>query len=88
MLTLEDCVALSDLTKAEIAAIAIHDHVSDIVASALGNYMLHLPGGVKAIKAIIRDDIAAAQARGDDFECAKLKLVLQKFIEHHSAATC
>ena len=82
MLTLDDCIALSDLTKAEVAAIAEHEHLPAIIAVELGNYLVHLPAGRRAIKAIIRDDIVAAQVRGDYLHSAKLKLVLRHFIEH------
>jgi hypothetical protein len=83
MLTLEDCIALSELTKEEIDAIAEHEHLPEIVATELGAYLIHLPGGEQAIKAMIRDDIAAAQARGDHLHSAKLKLVLRHFNEQY-----
>jgi hypothetical protein len=82
VLTLNDCIALSGLTKEEVDAIAEHEHLPEIIALALGNYLVQLPAGRRAIKAIIRDDIAAAQARGDHFNSAKLKLILRKFVEH------
>ena len=82
MLTLEDCIALSDLTQEEIDAIAEHEHLPEIVAAELGNYLVHHASGRKEIKAIIRDDIAMARERGDPLHSAKLKLVLRHFIEH------
>ncbi len=36
MLTLEDCIALSDLTREEIDAIAVHEHLAEIIAAELG----------------------------------------------------
>jgi hypothetical protein len=87
VLTLEDCIALSDLTEEEIDAIAEHEHVPEIIATELGCYLVHLPWGRQAIKAIIRDDIAAARARGDYLHSAKLKLVLRHFIEHCRQST-
>ena len=86
MLTLEDCIALSDLTEEEIEAIAEHEHIPEILAAEYGSYLVHLPGGRKAIKAIIRDDIANAQARGDYEHSGKLKLVLRHFIKHSRAS--
>lgn len=82
MLTLEDCIALSDLTEEEIDAIAEHERLPEIVATELGSYLVHLAGGRQAIAAIIRDDIASARARRDYLHSAKLKLVLRHFIEH------
>ena len=67
MLTLEDCVALSDLTEDEILAIAEHEHIPEMAAAELGNYLVHAADGERYIKAMIRDDIAAAAgARGRD----------------------
>lgn len=83
MLTIDDCIALSELTQEEIDAIAVHEHIPEIVAAELGNYLVHTPEGVPRIKAIIRDDIEAAQRRGDRARVVRLKLVLRHFVESH-----
>ena len=85
MLTIEDCIALSELTEEEIDAIAEHEHVPEMVAVEMGNYLIHSPGGEKRIKRIIVEDIAAARRRGDLVHAAKLKLVLKHFVEHHAS---
>ena len=84
MLTLEDCIALSDLTPEEIAAIAEHEHIPRILAAELGHYLVETPDGCKRIRAIIRDDIAAAEKRRDREKVLRLKLCLRHFIEHHA----
>jgi hypothetical protein len=86
MLTLNDCIALSDLTAEEVAAIAEHEHLPEVVAAEFGCYLIHCPDGERAIKAIIRNHIAAAQARRDFRRAGELKLVLQHFVEHCGAA--
>ena len=63
MLTLQDCIASCGLTEEEVDAIAEHEHLPEIVAAELGNYLLQGPDGVPRIKRIILDDIAAARAR-------------------------
>lgn len=82
MLTLEDCIALSDLTLEEIAAIAEHEHLPETIAAGLGCHLVHCPEGRQAISAMISDDIAAARSRGDFCHAAELKIVLQHFLEH------
>ena len=62
MLTLQDCIALSELTDEEIDAIAEDKHLPTIIAAELGSYLIHTASGERRIKAIIRDDIAHAQA--------------------------
>ena len=83
MLTYEDCVDLSGLTDEEINAIAEHEHVPRIVALELGHYLLETEAGVPAIKKIILDDISDAEACGNLVQTAKLKLVLQHFVNTH-----
>jgi hypothetical protein len=86
MLSVEDCIALSELSEEEVAAIAEHEHLPDIVAAELGNYLVHTPGGVACIRRYILDDIDAARTRGDFRHAAALKLVLRHFIEEHAEA--
>lgn len=83
VLTLEDCIALCELSEEEVLAIAEHEHIPELAAVQLGNYLAHTGDGEKAIKAMIRDDIAAAAARGDPVHAATLKLVLRNFVLQH-----
>jgi hypothetical protein len=84
MLTIEDCIALSDLTQEEIDAIAEHEHIPEIVALELGEYLVHARDGIPRIRTIIRDDIQAAEARGDRAHALKLKLALHHFLHEHA----
>jgi hypothetical protein len=83
MLTRQDCIGLSELTEEEIAAIAEHEHVPEMVALEIGNYLVHSPEGEFRIRRIILDDIDAARSRGDHQHAARLKLVLKHFCECH-----
>jgi hypothetical protein len=83
MLTWEDCLALCELTEDEIAAIAEHEHLTQMAAAEFGNYVVHSPKGVPMIRRIILEDIAAARRRSDIAHAAKLKLVLRHFIHGH-----
>jgi hypothetical protein len=83
MLSLEDCLALCELSEEEVLAIAHHERIPEIAATELGNYLVHSPGGEACIKSIIRDDIAEATARGDRARELALKLVLRNFILRH-----
>ncbi|MDH3286327.1 MAG: hypothetical protein OEP48_01170 [Betaproteobacteria bacterium] len=83
MLTFEDCVALSGLTAEEIAAIAEHEHIPELAAAEMGNYLCRSPSGELHIKRMIIDDIEAARAAGKLDRAAALKLVLRHFVECH-----
>jgi len=82
-LTFEDCVGLCDLTEAEIQAIAQHEHLPALAALALGNYLVRSADGEQRVKAIIRDDIAAAASSADRARVLALKSLLRDYILKH-----
>jgi len=86
MLSLKDCIDLCDLTDEEVAAIAEHEHIPEICAAEMGKYLVEQPDGTKAIRSIIIDDIAHAEAHGNRTHAIALKLVLKRFIEAHPEA--
>jgi hypothetical protein len=83
MLTLADCIALSELTDEEVEAIAQHEHIPQLAAAELGNYLVRTPSGEICVKDMMRDDIAAATQRGDRGRVLALKLVIRDFIARH-----
>lgn len=87
MLTIEDCIGLSELTEEEVDAIAEHEHLPEIVAAELGSYLVHSDDGQQRICNMIHEDIVVARKRGDLVHVAKLKLVLRHFLEHHPGTT-
>ena len=86
MLTLEDCVALCQLTKEEVDAISEHEHLPDIIAAELGNYLVHSADGQVLIRRMIVDDIGHARARGDFNRMSLLIGILRHYIETHPQA--
>jgi hypothetical protein len=83
MLTLQDCIGLCELTEQEINAIAQHEHIPEIIAAELGQYIIHSKDGVPHLRRIILDDIEEARSRGLDSEVEQLELVLKHFIVTH-----
>jgi hypothetical protein len=83
MITFEDCLALCELSEAEIDAIAEHEHLPGTVALEFGACLVRGPDGALRIQQIIIDDIGAAQQRGDLAHAARLKQTLRRFIEQH-----
>jgi hypothetical protein len=78
---------MSELTEDEILAIAEHEHLPELLALELGNYLVHSPGGEKKIKRMIQDDIRSAAERGDLKRSAFLKCVLKQYRENHATAS-
>jgi hypothetical protein len=83
MISLEDCIALCGLTEAEVLAIAEHEHIPEIAATALASYLLHQDHGCEVIRDMIRDDIRAAVDRGDPMHAKELMMALRHFIGEH-----
>lgn len=83
MLSYEDVIGMCGLTDEEVRAIADHEHIPDIVAAEMSNYLLHTPGGVAKLKQMIVDDIRHAQETGNSDAMAKYMAVLKHFVEHH-----
>jgi hypothetical protein len=85
MITFEDCKGLCGLTEEEIRAIAEHEHLPEMVAVEMGSYLSQSDAGQAEIRAMIEDDIRAAQAAADPSRALALKVVLHNFICAHPA---
>ena len=83
MLTREGCLALCELTEGEVAAIAEHEHVPEMIAMEMGQYLCHTTDGEARIKRMIVDDIQTSRSSGNIAHTAKLVSVLRHFVEHH-----
>jgi hypothetical protein len=86
MISFEDCLALCGLTKDEVLALAEHEHIPDIAASAFGQYLLNQPAGCRTIRDMIAEDIRRARERGDVRHAEELAVTLQHFVGSHPEA--
>jgi hypothetical protein len=86
MICLEDCIALCDLSEEEILAIAEHEHIPEIAAVALADYLLHQEHGAETIRDMLRGDIRAALARHDRRHARELFMALRHFLSSHPEA--
>ena len=85
MLTFDDCLALCELDEDEILALREHEHLPEIVALEMADYLMRAPDGTVRISRMIEDDIRDAAERGDVARAARLKVTLKHFIETRSA---
>jgi hypothetical protein len=83
MLSLEDCIGMCGLTEEEVRALAQHEHIPEIAAAELGNYLVSSRDGELYLKVMIRDDVAHAMACGDRERELVLKLLLRNFVLQH-----
>ena len=88
MISYEDCAAMCGLDRDEIAAIAEHEHVPELAAAALGNYLLHKAGGEAEIRRMLVDDIRASLIDNRLEHATELLMALRHFLcDHPNAAT-
>jgi hypothetical protein len=86
MITLQDCIGLCGLTEEEVLAIAEHEHLPEIVATALAQYLLSQDHGSDKVRDMIVDDIRQAQQSGDKQHVLNLLHVLHHFLKTHPEA--
>jgi hypothetical protein len=86
MISLEDCIGMCGLTEEEVLAIAEHENVPEIIATAYANYLLNQEHGLETVCQMIIDDIRSAQADEDGNHVRLLLHVLHHFIRSHPEA--
>lgn len=83
MISIEDCIGLTGLTREEIDAIAEHEHIPEAAATALAGYLMTTTEGPTAVRDMIRDDIREALAHGNRQHAAELLAALRHFLAEH-----
>ena len=67
----------------EVAAISEHEHMPEMAAAALANYLLTQPHGGETIRTMIIDDIHKALDEGRVGHAVELFMALRHFLEQH-----
>jgi len=86
MISKEDCIAMCGLSEDEVEALSEHEHIPDIAAAALANYLLHQPHGSEAIRGMIVDDIHKALDAGRVKHASELLMALRHFLGEYPEA--
>jgi hypothetical protein len=86
MISLEDCIAFSGLSEEEVAAIGEHEHIPQVAACALVDYLLKQSDGGRKIRTMIIDDIQQALCEGRIRHAQELFMALRHFLEGHPEA--
>ena len=85
MLSLTDCIDMSELSAKEIAVIAEHERVPEIIAAELGCKLIQTPAGRMLLKNYIHDNLVRARARHLDEKAKELRVLLRRFERAHPA---
>ncbi len=86
MITLDDIEDMSALTRAEIEALAVHEHTSVFDAALMGEYLMHVHHGPQKVHEMICDDIRSALHADDVAKARELFAVLRGFLHEHPEA--
>ena len=86
MISLDDIEDMTDLTRAEIAAIAEHEHLGDFDATLVGEYLMHIHHGPAQVQKMICEDIRAALHADDLGHARTLFATLRHFMADHPDA--
>ena len=79
MLSLQECMDLSDLTEDEIQVICEHENVPQIVAAGIGHDLLQSSRGTHRVRQFILEALEQAAASGNLDREKRLRLVLARF---------
>lgn len=83
MITVDDCIHFSSLDSVDIEAIAVHEHVGEILACELAAELSTTPRGCRTIIKFFVDDIRAAEAHHQYERARRLHLALNHFSASH-----
>jgi hypothetical protein len=81
MISVNECISICGLDRKEIAAIADHEHIPEVAASALANYLLHHEGDETEIRQMLTEDLHAAIEDGRLQLASELFMALREFLD-------
>lgn len=86
MISKADILGMCELDRDEIEAIAEHEHIPEVAAAALGDYLVHQEHGAERVRDMIVDDIRWAMERQDRAHASTLYMALRHFLDAHPCA--
>lgn len=86
MINLDDMEDMCSLTRAEIRAVADHEHITEAAAVAEVERLMHEHGGPQHVQQMLCDDVRAALHADDLAEAKRLFAVLRGYVTAHPEA--
>ena len=83
LVTVQECVDMSELSNDAIRAIAEHEHIPEVVAAELGQTLLKASGGVARIQRMLEENLELAVEAGGPDRIDDRKRVLERFMASH-----
>jgi hypothetical protein len=79
MLSVQECVDMSELSNEAIRGIAEHEHIPEVVAAELGQELLKTTGGIAEIQRILEENLELAVQAGEQGKISDRKRLLKWF---------
>jgi hypothetical protein len=86
MINENDILDMTCLTRDQIAAISVHEHVDEVSAAEMGEYLMHIHHGPQRVQQMICEDIADALHADDVIQARALYKTLKAFLAEHPEA--
>ncbi len=86
MINENDILDMTCLTRDQIAAISVHEHVDEVSAAEMGEYLMHIHHGPQRVQQMICEDIADALHADDVTQARALYKTLKAFLAEHPEA--
>jgi hypothetical protein len=80
IVTVQECVDMSELSNEAIRVIAEHEHMPEVVAAELGQELLKSTGGIAEIRRMLEKSVELAIQGGVEDKINDRKRVLRSFI--------
>jgi hypothetical protein len=86
MISLEDMEDMCSLTRAKIAQVAVHEHITEAAAAAAIERLMHQHGEPQTLNQMLCEDIRAALHADNVAEARRLFALLRGFLAAHPEA--
>jgi len=86
MINENDILDMTCLSRAQIEAIAAHEHIDSVSAAEMGEYLMHIHHGPQRVQQMICEDIADALHLDDLPRARSLYKALKSFLADHPEA--
>ncbi|MCC5963335.1 MAG: hypothetical protein JJU09_09415 [Rhodobacteraceae bacterium] len=86
MINENDILDMTCLTREQIAAISMHEHMDEVSAAEMGEYLMHIHHGPQRVQQMICEDIADALHADDVAQARALYKTLKAFLAEHPEA--
>ncbi len=83
MLTYEECVGFTDFCEEDVAFLAEHEHMPEMVACELATCLQTTPEGLRTLRRFMEEDLVLATRKHKRERVAVIGRVISRFDQQH-----